>query len=82
MTKDQEWYLQVESVALQTLIESVLQIKISDARPAEAFLFTFDAAYALGFEAAKKMAADGIDIQALNTEGLSLIPNEPTEHAM
>lgn len=83
MTKDQKWYLQVEQLALDTLMASPIpSLAVRSGSPQKAFFYVFDSAFALGFEAAKKMASEGIDIEALDTGNLSLIPDpdEPAQH--
>jgi hypothetical protein len=74
MTDDEKFYLAVAQEAFRNVVESGLPPLMTHVEPERGFLYLFDTAYAMGFAGARKMAADGIDIQALNPQTLSLIP--------
>lgn len=75
MTDDEKFYLVVEKMALDSIMESNVIALMNAAGPERGCLYLFDIAYGMGFAGAKKMASDGIDIQALEPRKLSLIPN-------
>jgi hypothetical protein len=72
MTNDELLYLDVEQVALKALSESLPKL-LGQATGKDAFIRFFDLAYAMGFEAAKQMNRDGVDIMALDARQLSIV---------
>lgn len=82
MTKEEKFYLEVEAVGFQTVMEgNMLAIMAGASSPARGALYLYDTAYAMGFGAAKQMQRDGIDIQTLQPEKLSLIPQKERKRA-